>query len=128
MYADDLLLLSASLCDSQSMIDCYVELDKLDMKLNVKKSQLVRIGRSHNKAVHGVLLNGRPIACANELKYLGWYILSAKSFKVRLHSMRVRFFQCFNSIYAKSHSFSEPVVQHLVNVHCKPYTCYMVLM
>jgi len=128
MYADDLLLLSASLCDLQSMIDCYVELDKLDMKLNVKKSQLVRIGRSHNKAVHGVLLNGRPIACVNELKYLGWYILSAESFKVSLHSMRVRFFQCFNSIYAKSHSFSEPVVQHLVNVHCKPYTCYMVLM
>ena len=45
MYADDLLLLSASLCDLQSMIDiCCVELDKLDMKLNVKKSQLVRIG------------------------------------------------------------------------------------
>jgi len=82
MYADDLLLLSASLCDLQSMIDCCVELDKLDMKLNVKKSQLVRTGRSHNKAVHGVLLNGRPIACVNELKYLGWYILSAKSLKL----------------------------------------------
>jgi len=39
--------------------------------MNVKKSQLIRIGRSHNKAVHGVLLNGRPIACVNELKYLG---------------------------------------------------------
>ena len=99
MYADDLLLLSASLCDLQSMIDiCCVELDKLDMKLNVKKSQLVRIGRSHNKAVHGVLLNGRPVACVDELKYLGWYMLSAKSFKVNLHYMHVRFFQCFNSI------------------------------
>ena len=44
-------------------------------------------------------------------------LLSARSFKVSLHKMRVRFFQCFNSIYAKSHSFSEPVMQHLVNVH-----------
>ena len=88
------------------MIDiCCVELDKLDMKLNVKKSQLVRIGRSHNKAVHGVLLNGRPVACVDELKYLGWYILSAKSFKVNLHYMHVRFF-------------------HLVNVHCKPCLLY----
>ena len=53
------------------MIDiCCVELNKLDMKLNVKNSQLVRIGKSHYKAVHGVLLNGRPIACVNELKYL----------------------------------------------------------
>jgi len=58
------------------------------------------------------------------MKYLGWYILSAKSFKVSLHHMCVRFFQCFNSIYAKSHSFSEPVMQHLVNVHCKPYLLY----
>jgi len=81
-----------------------VKLAKLDMKLNVKKSQLVRIGRSYNKAVRGVLLNGRPIACVNELKYLGWYILSAKSFKDSLHYMRVRFFQCFNSTYAKSTS------------------------
>ena len=59
MYADDLLLLSASLCDLQLMINiCCKELDKLDMKLNVKKSQLVRIGRSHHKVVHGVVLNG----------------------------------------------------------------------
>jgi len=64
MFADDLLLLSASLCDSQLMIDiCCKELDKLDMKLNVKKSQLVRIGRSHYKVVHGVVLNGELLDC-----------------------------------------------------------------
>ena len=58
MYADDLLLLSASLCDLQSMINiCCEGLEKLDMTVNAKKSQLVRIGRSHNKVVHGVVLN-----------------------------------------------------------------------
>ena len=71
---------------------------------NVKKSQLVRIGKSHNKAVHGVPLDGRPIACVNELKYRGWYISSAKSFKVSLHHTRVLFFQCSNSIYAEENS------------------------
>ena len=46
MYADDLLLLSASLFDLQLMISiCYEELDELDMRLNLKKSQIVRIGR-----------------------------------------------------------------------------------
>jgi len=45
MYADDLLLLSGSLCDLQSMVDiCCNEFDKLDMCLNVKKSQVIRIG------------------------------------------------------------------------------------
>ena len=38
--------------------------------------------------------------------------------------MRVRFFQSFNALYAKSSDFSETVLQHLVNVYCKPYLLY----
>ena len=41
--------------------------------------------------MHGVVLNGELIECVDELKYLAWYILSAKSFQVSLHYMRVRF-------------------------------------
>jgi len=38
MYADDLLLLSPSLCDLQLMIDlCCAQLEGIDMCLNVKK-------------------------------------------------------------------------------------------
>ena len=45
MYADDLLL-SVSLCDLQFMISiCCEELNELDMRLNLKKSQIVGIGR-----------------------------------------------------------------------------------
>ena len=29
----------------------------------------------------------------DELKYLGWYVLSAKSFKVSLHHLQVQFFK-----------------------------------
>ena len=65
------------------------------MTVNVKKSQLVRTGRSNEKVVRGVMLNGKLIECVDELKYLGWYILSAKSFKVSLHYTRVRFFPKF---------------------------------
>jgi len=72
MYADDLLLLSVSLCDLQAMVDiCYVELEKVDMKLNVKKSQIVRIGKSHSKAVHDIVIGGKPVDYVDELKYLG---------------------------------------------------------
>jgi len=45
MYADDLLL-SVSLCDLQFMISiCCEELNELDMRLNLKKSQIIGIGR-----------------------------------------------------------------------------------
>ena len=73
---------------------CYEELDELDMKLKLKKSQIVRIGR----LCTSYACSGTSIEFVDELKYLGWYILSSKSFKISLHHMRVRFYQCFNSL------------------------------
>jgi len=82
----------------------------LDMTLNEKKSQVIRIGRSYREEVNCISINGKPVQFVVELKYLGWHILSADRFKVSLHHMRVL--------------FSEPVLQHLVNVYCKPYLLY----
>ena len=45
--------------------------------------------------MHGVVLNGELIDCVDELRYLGWHILSAKSFKVSLRYMCVRFLSKF---------------------------------
>ena len=38
--------------------------------------------------------------------------------------MRVRFYQCFNSLYVGCSNFSEPVLQYLVYTYCKPYLLY----
>ena len=103
---------------------CCNEFDKLDMCLNVKKSQVVRIGRLYRKEVNGISINGKPGQFVEELKYLGWHIISADRFQVNLHHMQVRFFQSFNALYAKSSDFTEPVLQHLVNACCKPYLLY----
>jgi len=125
MYADDLLLVSASIHKLQLMVDiCCSEAAKLDMKFNASKSQAIRIGKSHRADISHITLNGCPICFVDELKYLGWYVVSAKRFKVSLHQMRVKFFQSFNSIYAKSSHFAEPVIQHLVNANCKPHLLY----
>ena len=52
MYADDLLLLSISVCDMQRMVDiCKTELDWLDMRINVSKTCYMRIGNRHNCTV-----------------------------------------------------------------------------
>jgi len=107
------------------MVDiCCEELEKIDMKLNVMKSQVVRIGRFHSNAVNDVVIGDKSVGYVDELKYLGWYILSANVFRISLHHMRVRFFQCFNSLYTKSNKFSEPVLQQFLNVYCKPYLLY----
>ena len=69
-------------------------------------------------------ISGCTICFVNELKYLGWYVVCAKCFKISLHQMRVKFFQSFNSFYAKSSYFTKPVIQHLVNANCKPHLLY----
>jgi len=86
------LLLSPSLFDLQLMIDiCCAELERIDMCLNVKKSQVLR-------KVNSVVINGSPIEFVAEMKYLGWYIRSGNDFHMSLHYMRVHFYQCFNSL------------------------------
>jgi len=58
---DDLLLLT--------MVDiCCEELEKIDMKLNVMKSQVVRMGRSHSKAANDVVIGDKSIGYVDELK------------------------------------------------------------
>ena len=125
MYADDLILISASLCDLQAMVDiCSVELQNLDMKLNVAKSQVIRIGTQFHKVCKNLSVNGVEVNFVSKLKYLGCFLVSAKSFKLSMHEMRVKFYRAFNSLYSKCHKFSEHVLLHLVNAHCKPFLLY----
>ena len=46
MYADDLILLSASLCHLQVLINqCIIELSSIGLEINVKKCSLLRVGK-----------------------------------------------------------------------------------
>src|SRR6218665_3936905 len=57
MYADDLILISASLCDLQAMIDiCLGELISIDMKLNIAKSQILRIGSRFRNSCKSIIV------------------------------------------------------------------------
>lgn len=125
MYADDLILISASLCDLQAMVNiCSSELDKIDMKINSKKSQVIRFGNSYRKLCKNITINGTEICCVDKLKYLGCSFVAAKSIKVGLHDMRIKFYKSFNSLYSKCSKFGEPVLLHLVNSHCLPFLLY----
>jgi len=66
---------------------------------------IVRIGRLCTSYACSVVIDGTSIEFVDEMKYLAWYILSSKSFKISLHHMRVRFYQCFNSLYARCSNF-----------------------
>jgi len=57
MYADDLVLLSASLTVLQQMVDvCEQEVTYLDMKFNASKSMVLRIGKARRKLCDNIRL------------------------------------------------------------------------
>ena len=64
MYADDLLLLSISVCDLQHMVNiCKSELDWLDMMINVKKSACLRIGKRFKASTDHILIDDKSLLC-----------------------------------------------------------------
>jgi len=67
------------------------------MKFNVNKSHIIRIGQM--RRMHGcyISIGGSSIQFVHELKYLGWYIVTA----TRLHRMRVRFFSVLQLFVCK---------------------------
>jgi len=72
MYADDLVLLSASVSVLQKMVDvCKHEMTYLDMKFNTSKSMVLRIGKARKKMCNNFKLYGVDLQFVSTVKYLG---------------------------------------------------------
>ena len=86
------------------------------------KSHVLRIGKGHTRKVNRLVINGSPVEFVAQMKYLGWYILSGNAFRVSLHYMRVRFYQCFNSLFAV---ISVNQCFSILLIHVASHICYM---
>ena len=99
MYADDLLLMSASLTILQKMIDiCVAEACYLDMKFNATKSMVMRIGQGFRRVCNNVNLDGRNLLFVDKVRYLGIFIKSDKIFKICTNESTCRYFRSVNGI------------------------------
>ena len=66
------------------------------MKLNIAKSQILRIGSRFRNSCKSININKVEICYVDKLKYLGCFIVAAKSFRFSLHEMRIKFYRAFN--------------------------------
>ena len=125
-FADDLLLLAISHRDLQLMVNlCIEEFNELDLKINVKKSMCLRIGRNHDEKISPILIDNEPLEWKQEMRYLGVFIVSANTFKCNLQSARQKFFRALNGIFAKIGTKASPrVLLSLVNSFCLPVLLY----
>ena len=127
MYADDLILLSASVIDLQNMLNiCDRVGHELGINFNVIKSKCLAIGPLANNSLSNISIGNINLQCVNELDYLGVCLRSAKFFLVDLSNVRRKFFASLNSIMSKCRFTSDLVKLKLLESHCLPILLYAV--
>ena len=127
LYADDILLLSSSLCELQDLLCAYEQkLQWLDMSINVGKSGCLRIGpRFRNQCSTICTSNGDSLPWVNELRYLGIYLTSSRVFSCSFDQAKRAYYRALNAIFGKvGRVASEEVVLQLVSCKCMPILMY----
>ena len=104
LYADDILLISPTVCMLQNMFTiCELELQALDLVINPKKSSCIRIGpRNDITCVRICSSSGVLLPWVKEMKYLGVAILSCRNFKISTEESRRAFHRTANAEFAAS--------------------------
>jgi hypothetical protein len=125
MYADDILLLSASLIELQCMLDtCGSEGSLLGISFNAKKSHCLVIGPKCRSGLATMSINGLSLSWVEKISYLGLVLTGGKRFIVDFAAERRSFFSAVNCILSKSHFTSDMVKLFLCEVHCLPIIMY----
>ena len=127
LYADDILLLSSSLSNLQRMFTaCEAELILLDMTINVKKSCCLRIGpRFEARCSNIISATGIALPWVKSMRYLGVFVVSARSFRCSLDSAKRSFHRSLNATFGRvGRTASEEVTLHLISSKCLPILLY----
>ena len=84
LYADDILLIAPSVCGLDAIVKiCELELSRLDMVINTRKSCCLRVGPRNNVSCLPVSLSaGTAIPWVSEMRYLGIFIINGKNWPV----------------------------------------------
>ena len=103
MYADDLILISASVNGLQTLLNCChtVSLDLL-LKFNCAKSTCIAIGRRFSFNVSNMQLGDDLISWSNKIKYLGVMFNVEKTLSIDVDVIRRKFFTACNCILGNS--------------------------
>ena len=127
LYADDILLIAPSVCGLDAIVKtCELELNKLDMVINTRKSCSLRIGPRNNVSCLPVSLStGTVIPWVSEMRYLGIFIVRSRVFKCSLEYAKKSFYRAANSVFAKvGRVASEEVTLQLIKSKCLPLLLY----
>jgi hypothetical protein len=125
MYADDLILLSASILDLQKMLNiCGTTGDELGLNFNAIKSKCIMIGPVPINSPGTMIINNLPLQWADKVKYLGIWLCSGKCFYTDFSESRRRFFASVNGLFSNLKYASDLVKLQLIESYCLPFLTY----
>jgi len=125
MYDDDLVLISLSIRDLQSMLNiCAKELRDVGLSVNCTKTFCMRVGPKHSVEPNNIIFNSVQIPWVQEFTYLGLTIVSAKHFKINLQNKKQNFFRSLNAIFSHIGSKASPDVILSLIEYCVPILLY----
>ena len=98
----------------------------LDTSLNAEKNQCIRIGaRFKAECCNLVTGEGQVLKWANDIRYLGTYIVSSSSFKCSLDNAKRSFYRSFDAIFGKvGRIASNEIIVQLIKTKCFPVLYY----
>ena len=124
-YADDIILLSASVSDLQLMLNiCSVEGGKLDILFNAVKSCLFKVWKDFKSSIQPLKLGLESVEWVVRLKYLGLYFIASRHFTVDFSTSIRKSYASANAIFKQSKYVSEDVKLHLVETYVLPVLTY----
>jgi len=80
---------------------CTETLKDLDMHINDKKCQCIRIGPRYDLDCAHILINNTPVQWVQEMKILGVKIKISKLFDCARNERKSKFYRCVNSILGR---------------------------
>ena len=123
MYADDIILLSASVTGLQSMLDiCYDYGRNHYLIFNSKKSVCCAFGSC--SAIDNMKIGDVSIAWVRSFKYLGITFNSDSKHSIDIEIIKRKFYAACNSVLSHCKGNNELVKLHLVKSYCLPLLTY----
>ena len=124
-YADDIILISASLCDLQRMLNvCYETGSRIDIIFNTEKSFLFKVGKVHGETLRELKIGDQCIKWVDRLRYLGVHLVGGKMLKFDISVVLRKVYGVANSILAKTKYVSDLVKLSLIEAFVFPVLMY----
>ena len=125
LYADDIILLSASASVLQRMLNIVSQTaESLLLQFNAKKSTCIAFGPKIPKKLPKLMLGNDTVEWSSSINYLGVQLMSGVHIKTDIGVVKRKFYTACNCIISNCYNVSEVVQLHLQESYCLPLLTY----